>query len=199
MSNKTSDYNKYGNINRNGIALTSLDQGRVHMHEQRELCKPIDEKTVDGFIYSNLAEHPIKPNVSKNYFEAVGSATATYRGPAYRASCNRDHFYVQANKYGTRFVETDWTMLTRFRVNAKWFDDLVARNKISRDQWVAYTLQKEPLALRHASHSNAAQIRWTSSKSTEPFWWMLQRSRTESLKTNRNAGILIFDGLRYVP
>ena len=47
-------------------------------------------------------------------------------------------------------METDWT---RFRVNAKWFDDLVARNKISRDQWVAYTLQKEPLALRHASHS----------------------------------------------
>ena len=35
-------------------------------------------------------------------------------------------------------METNWPMQTNFQVQAKWFDDLVARGKLSRDQWLQY-------------------------------------------------------------
>ena len=124
-------------------SLASEHSGRVHIHEQRELCTDMDETGLGGFVYTNMAGVPITPNVSRNYLDAIGDADSTEkgRGPAYRASCDRAHFYVQANKYGTLFVETDWAMQREFRVNNKWLDDLAARGKISRDQWVDYAAE----------------------------------------------------------
>ena len=77
------------------------------------------------------------PNCAPNYLEAVGSSSDSAqgkgRGAAYRVACDRAHFYVQANKFGTLFTETDWPMQKNFRVQAKWFDDFVARAKLRRD------------------------------------------------------------------
>lgn len=94
----------------------------------------------DAARYTTLAGEVIAPNVSRNYLEAVECAdgSAGGRGPAYRASADRAHFYVQAMKFGTLFVKTDWPLKARFKVNPKWFDDLVARGKLSRDEWLSY-------------------------------------------------------------
>ncbi|CAE8602799.1 unnamed protein product [Polarella glacialis] len=74
--------------------------------------------------------------------EAVGGSSADgasrARGAAYSAACGRAHFYVQADKVGTLFTDTDWAMKIPFRVRAKWFDDLVARGKLTRDKWLEY-------------------------------------------------------------
>lgn len=123
-------------------SLRSEDVGRVHIHEQREVCKRLTRASLEPFCYTTTAGLRVQPNCAVNYLEAVGSSSADSaargRGAAYRASCDRAHFYVQANKYGTLFTETDWAMQTNFRVQARWFDDLVARGKLSRDQWLQY-------------------------------------------------------------
>jgi len=123
-------------------SLRSEDVGRVHIHEQREVCKRLTRASLEPFQYTTMAGLLVRPNCAVNYLEAVGSSSADGasrgRGAAYRAACDRAHFYVQANKYGTLFTETDWAMQTNFRVQARWFDDLVARGKLSRDQWLQY-------------------------------------------------------------
>ena len=151
-------------------SLDSDDEGRVHIHEQRELCREIDETGLGSFTHGNMAGYDIKPNVSKNYLEAVGNADAADkgRGPAYRASYDHAHFLCRPTKYGTLFAKTDWVMQKKFKVNAKWFDDLVARGKISRDEWS--TRRMGWLDLRRAS---AMQIRWRSMRRTKPFSWTL--------------------------
>lgn len=123
-------------------SLRSEEIGRVHIHEQREMCKRLTRASLDPFQYPTMAGHVVRPNCAANYLEAVGSSStdgaSRGRGAAYRAACDRAHFYVQANKYGTLFTETDWAMQANFRVQARWFDDLVARGKLSRDQWLQY-------------------------------------------------------------
>ena len=122
-------------------SLQSEDVDRVHIHEQREMCKKLTRAAVDTFQYTTVSDCLVKPNCAANYMEAIGSSSdgqSRGRGAAYRAACDRAHFYVQANKFGTLFVETNWPMQTNFRVQAKWFDDLVARGKLSRDQWLQY-------------------------------------------------------------
>ncbi|CAJ1458955.1 unnamed protein product [Effrenium voratum] len=123
-------------------SLRSDDVDRVHIHEQREVCKRLTRASLDPFVYSTLSGHAVRPNCATNYMEAVGNSSADGpsrgRGAAYRTACDRAYFYVQANKYGTLFTETNWPMQTNFRVQAKWFDDLVARGKLSRDQWLQY-------------------------------------------------------------
>ena len=123
-------------------SLRSDDVDRVHIHEQREVCKRLTRASLDPFVYATLSGHAVRPNCATNYMEAVGNSSADGpsrgRGAAYRTACDRAHFYVQANKYGTLFTETNWPMQTNFRVQAKWFDDLVARGKLSRDQWLQY-------------------------------------------------------------
>jgi len=104
--------------------------------------KRLTRASLEPFQYTTMAGLLVRPNCAVNYLEAVGSSSADGasrgRGAAYRAACDRAHFYVQANKYGTLFTETDWAMQTNFRVQARWFDDLVARGKLSRDQWLQY-------------------------------------------------------------
>lgn len=122
-------------------SLRSEDAGRVHIHEQREVCKRLSRASLEPFHYTTVAARVVRPNVAANYLEAVGSSAdgpSRGRGAACRAACDRAHFYVQANKYGALFTETDWPMQTNFRVQARWFDDLVARGKLSRDQWLQY-------------------------------------------------------------
>ena len=123
-------------------SLLSEDADRVHIHEQRELCVRLNRASLDPFAYTTVAGHIVRPNCAPNYLEAVGSssadATTRGRGAAYRTSCDRAHFYVQANRFGTLFTETDWPLQKNFRVQARWFDDLVARGKLSRDQWLQY-------------------------------------------------------------
>lgn len=123
-------------------SLRSEDVDRVHIHEQREVCKRLTRASLDPFMHTTMTGHVVRPNCATNYLEAVGSSSADRgsrgRGAAYRAACDRAHFCVQANKYGTLFTETDWPMQANFRVQAQWFDDLVARGKLSRDQWLQY-------------------------------------------------------------
>ena len=123
-------------------SLRSEDADRVHIHEQREVCKRLTRVSLQPFSYTATTGHVVRPNCAANYLEATGSSsadgTARGRGAAYRAACDRAHFYVQANKYGTLLTETNWPMQANFRVQAKWFDDLVARGKLSRDQWLQY-------------------------------------------------------------
>lgn len=123
-------------------SLSSEDSDRVHIHEQRELCSRLNRASLQPFAYTTTAGVVVLPNCAPNYLEAVGSSsmdgTNRGRGAAYRAACDRAHFYVQANKFGTLFAETDWPLQKKFRVQARWFDDLVARGKLSRDQWLQY-------------------------------------------------------------
>ena len=123
-------------------SLHSETPDRVHIHEQSEMCARLNRVSAEVFAYPTLAGHLVRPNCSANYLEAVGNSSADTasrgRGAAYRAACDRAHFYVQANKFGTLFTETDWPLHKNFRVQAKWFDDLVARGKLSRDQWLQY-------------------------------------------------------------
>jgi len=123
-------------------SVQSDEAGRVHIHEQREVCKRLTRVSLEAFRYTTLAGAAVMPNCAPNYLEAVGSSSDSAqgkgRGAAYRVACDRAHFYVQANKFGTLFTETDWPMQKNFRVQAKWFDDLVARAKLSRDQWLQY-------------------------------------------------------------
>ena len=123
-------------------SVQSDEAGRVHIHEQREVCKRLTRVSLEAFRYTTLTGVAVMPNCAPNYLEAVGSSSDSAqgkgRGAAYRVACDRAHFYVQANKFGTLFTETDWPMQKNFRVQAKWFDDLVARAKLSRDQWLQY-------------------------------------------------------------
>ena len=118
-------------------SVQSDEAGRVHIHEQREVCKRLTRVSLEAFRYTTLTGVAVMPNCAPNYLEAVGSSSDSAqgkgRGAAYRVACDRAHFYVQANKFGTLFTETDWPMQKNFRVQAKWFDDLVARAKLSRD------------------------------------------------------------------
>ena len=103
----------------------------MHIHEQRELCTRLNRASIDPFTYTTLSGRLVRPNCAPNYLEAVGSSSADGasrgRGAAYRTSCDRAHFYVQANKFGTLFTETDWPLQKNFRVQAR-----------SRDQWLQY-------------------------------------------------------------
>ena len=123
-------------------SLHSDDAERVHIHEQREICVRLNRASLDPFVYTTQGGVSVRPNCAPNYLEAIGSSStdgaSRGRGAAYRAACDRAHFYVQANKYGTLFTETDWLLQKNFRGQAKWFDDLVARGKLSRDQWLQY-------------------------------------------------------------
>ena len=122
-------------------SLNSEDDGRVRIHEQREMCKRLTRASLEPFRYATSSGEVICPNVAPNCLEAVSSADGSSgrsRGAAFRAACDRAHFYVQANKFGTLFTETDYPLQKNFRVQAKWFDDLVARGNLSRDQWLQH-------------------------------------------------------------
>ena len=94
--------------NDGGVVGYSDDEDRTYIHQKRELCKKIDEMGLHGFTYTKMVGYAKKPDVSKDYLEAAQNADAADKGqgPAYRASCDRAHFYVQANKY----AKTDWVM-----------------------------------------------------------------------------------------
>ena len=119
------------------VGIPEDPHAELHIHEQREVCKRLTRVSLEAFRYTTLAGAAVMPNCAPNYLEAVGSSSDSAqgkgRGAAYRVACDRAHFYVQANKFGTLFTETDWPMQKNFRVQAKWFDDLVARAKLSRD------------------------------------------------------------------
>ena len=66
-------------------SLKSEDVERVHIHEQREVCKRLSRASLDPFQYTTVAGALIRPNVAANYLEAVGSRRR--RGFAWPWSC----------------------------------------------------------------------------------------------------------------
>ena len=76
-------------------SLRSEDADRVHIHEQREVCKRLTRVSLEPFSYTATTGHVVRPNCAANYLEATGSSsadgTARGRGAAYRAQPATGH------------------------------------------------------------------------------------------------------------
>ena len=51
-------------------SVQSDEAGRVHIHEQREVCKRLTRVSLEAFRYTTLTDVAVMPNCAPNYLEA---------------------------------------------------------------------------------------------------------------------------------
>ena len=80
------------------------------------------------------------PNVRVNWLDAGGAADGLGKGrdAGCRASVERGHLYVAAEKIGTLYVGTNRLMHQMSKVQVGWIDDLLQRRKLPRKFWLQY-------------------------------------------------------------
>ena len=61
-------------------SVQSDEAGRVHIHEQREVCKRLTRVSLEAFRYTTLAGAAVMPNCAPNYLEAVGRSSDSAQG-----------------------------------------------------------------------------------------------------------------------